>query len=116
MLLLVKAKLAPNVCSRLAKSITVLPSDALRDGMIDSTYSTTGNLEQKISEISNLNAGLGVHRLAMKMNKIAQYKSLIATCRSFKYSPSELEYRIKSYKWLQKIVAAKNAAKKLKQA
>ena len=41
----------------------------------------------------------------MKMNKVCQFEELIMICRSFVYSPTELSYRKKSYKNMQKIVA-----------
>jgi len=69
MMLVCKAKLAPNVCLRLAKSIVVSPSEALKDGMIDATYSSVQNLEKQIYEYCRRYSALGASRLAMKMNK-----------------------------------------------
>ena len=43
MTLVCKAELAPNVCFRLVKGIVVPPSEALKDGMIDASYSSAGN-------------------------------------------------------------------------
>lgn len=56
MMLLVKAKLAPNVCSQLARAIQVLPGDAVRYDLIDSTYLTIGSLEEQITEFTKLYA------------------------------------------------------------
>ena len=69
MTLVCKAKLAPNVCLRLVKGIVVPPSEALKDGMIDATYSSVENLEKQITAYCKRYSPLGASRLAMRMNK-----------------------------------------------
>jgi len=69
MMLVCKAKLGPNVCLRLVKAIVVPPSEALKDGMIDATYSSVGDLENQMTAYCKRYAPLGASRLAMKMNK-----------------------------------------------
>ena len=45
MMLVCKAKLEANVCLRLCTAISVKPEEALKDGMVDATYSSIANLE-----------------------------------------------------------------------
>ena len=48
MLLVCKAKLAPNVCIRLFMGNTFNSEKALRDGLIDGTYSSMLDLDNQI--------------------------------------------------------------------
>ena len=62
MMLVCKAKLGHNVCIRLAMAVTFSPEKALRDGLVDYTYSTMEDLEDQLKTHMKRYAPLGANR------------------------------------------------------
>ena len=62
MMLVIKSKLGHSKCLQLAMSVTFSPENALRDGLIDYTYSTMENLEDQLKTHMKRYAPLGANR------------------------------------------------------
>ena len=95
MLLVCKAKLPPNVCLRLFMANSFNSEKALRDGLVDSTYSSMLDLDNQIQTYCAKNAAVGANRIAIKMNRQSHFSSLIETCLTFENSPEERKFRQK---------------------
>ena len=62
MMLVCKAKLGHNVCLRLGMSTPFSPEKALRDGLIDYTYSSLDDLNSQLKVHVKKYGPLGAHR------------------------------------------------------
>lgn len=67
------AKLNPSVCLKYFYAIDASPKEAVKDGVIDDTYSSGADLQTKISAFVKRYAPLSTSRAAIKMNKYQQF-------------------------------------------
>ena len=63
------AKLAPMVATKIVMGITYRQEEALKDALIDDTYSDAEQLQHKLAAFVRRYAGLGAKRMALQVNK-----------------------------------------------
>jgi len=80
-------KLKARVANKIAYGITLPQSEALKDELIDETYSSVEQLHTQLATFAKRYAGFGVHRTGIKTNKTNQYEKLLNSLRSFKFPP-----------------------------
>ena len=106
------AKLQANVCNKIAFGASLDQSEALKDGLIDDTYASVEQLQQKLSAFAKKYAAIGEHRAAVKTNKMNQFAATIAACREFtEFSPIYRAYKLSIYENFKRIVAQMQLAK-----
>ena len=84
-------KLDVKVMTKLATAVFVSQSEALKDRMIDTTYTDVEDLTKQIQAFVKRYAALGAQRLAIRMNKTNQFENQLATMRNHFFKIENIE-------------------------
>ena len=105
------AKLHPLSCAKATFGIVFDQAEALQDGLIDQLYSSPEQLEEQIAAFAKRFAAVGVHKEAIKINKLNQFKETIDACRTWSFEPIKNMHFSQMYGKMSEIIKKSIAPK-----